>query len=300
MNIFWKRYNEEMEGLTSDAILHTYKFTNVYRVLDRVSQYLIREVIYNRENNFNDRDTLFRILLFKVFNNINTWEFLEKNIGPISIFNFNVSKISVLLSKRITTTPIFNAAYLMNGSHQKYNHLASKHEKWLRMMEDEILNEERLERIKQSTSLEEVYNILQECTFIGPFLAYQYAVDFNYSTAIDFDENSFVKAGIGAIRGIRKCFSDSEKYSFEDCIRYTQENFDMLQEKYGFQKFQNLFGRDPKLIDLQNCFCETDKYLRVKMPELDNKNKRIKQKWSGAKEKIEFFFPPKWEVQQSS
>ena len=41
---------------------------------------------------------------------------------------------------------------------------------------------------------------------------------FNYSSVINFDENSFVKAGIGAIRGIKKCFSDIGQYTFEDCI----------------------------------------------------------------------------------
>ena len=39
--------------------------------------------------------------------------------------------------------------------------------------------------------------------FIGDFLAYQYTIDFNYSPYLNFSENSFVKAGIGAIRGIK-------------------------------------------------------------------------------------------------
>ncbi len=51
--------------------------------------------------------------------------------------------------------------------------------------------------------MEAVYNILRGCSFIGDFLAYQYTIDFNYSPYLNFSENSFVKAGIGAIRGIK-------------------------------------------------------------------------------------------------
>src|SRR5450759_723176 len=51
---------------TADPILSRHKFTNVYRAADRVSQYLIRDVIYAGPQ---DADELvFRILLFKVFN----------------------------------------------------------------------------------------------------------------------------------------------------------------------------------------------------------------------------------------
>lgn len=86
----------------------------------------------------------------------------------------------------------------------------------------------------------------------------------------------FVVAGIGAIRGIDKCFI-SHGHSYEDAIRYTKEHFTELQKKYGYIEFRPLKGHEPTLLDLQNCFCETDKFLRAKMPELLVGNKRIKQ-----------------------
>lgn len=296
MNIFWKRYNGERNSLTDDAILSRYKFTNVYRILDRVSQYLVKEVIYNSDRNYNEVDTLFRILLFKVFNKIDTWVYLQNEIGSIRVDTFNVNKISALLSERIQDTPVFNAAYIMNGSHQKYNQLNSKHQKWLQMIEQEMLKEKRIEKIVKARSLEEVYNILRDCSFIGSFLAYQYSIDFNYSPVINFDENSFVKAGIGAIRGIKKCFRLNKMYSFEDYIRYTHDHLLSFREKYGYTSFKNLFNREPTLIDIQNCFCETDKYLRAKMPEFEVGNTRIKQKFLEPKDLDHFYFPRKWHL----
>src|SRR4028119_138312 len=294
MNIFWRRYEGSENNLTDDSILAKYKFTNVYRAQDRVSQYLIRNVISEKEKGFSDVDNLLRIIVFKIFNNINTWEYLERRLGEISIETFDVDLITALLDEKIKRVAIFSTAYMMTGSHAKYNMYARKHEKWLRMVEKELLLGKGFGRIVEAKSLEEVYNILLQCSFIGEFLAFQYGIDFNYSSVINFSENSFVKAGIGAIRGIKKCFSDIGQYTFEDCIKYTQDNFDDYQQRYGYTDFKNLFGRQPQLIDLQNCFCETDKYLRVKMPELLVGNVRIKQKFDKPKENIKFLFPEKW------
>jgi hypothetical protein len=236
--------------------------------------------------------------VFKIFNNINTWEYLESRVGDISIKTFDVDLITSLLDERIEQVAIFSPAYMMTGSHARYNMYARKHEKWLRMVEKELLLGKGFERIVEAKSLEEVYNVLLQCSFIGEFLAFQYAIDFNYSSVINFSENSFVKAGIGAIRGIKKCFSDIGQYTMEDCIKYTQDNFENYQQRYGFTDFKSLFGRQPQLIDLQNCFCETDKYLRVKMPELLVGNVRIKQKFDRPKQNIQFLFPEKWGINQ--
>jgi hypothetical protein len=297
MSIFWKRYEGQSSPFTEDVILAKHKFTNVYRAQDRVSQYLIREVIY-RENDYNELDHLLRILVFKVFNNIDTWIFLEDNLGKLTTQNFNVSKISTLLTERIKVKAIFSPAYMMTGSHEKYKAYISKAEKWLRMIEQEMIKQRKFEEILKAKSLEEVYNILLLSSFIGPFLAYQYAIDFNYSPVVNFDENSFVKAGIGAIRGVKKCFILSKNNSIEDCIRFTQENLSTYQSRYGHTGFLPLFDRMPTLIDLQNCFCETDKYLRVKLPHLDLGNVRIKQKFIGPKASFDYFFPPKWNINQ--
>lgn len=296
MNIFWNKYDSNKQPWTNDLILKENKFTNVYRASDRISQYLIKNVIYDRLEGFDERDILFRILIFKIFNKIETWEYLESKIGSISIKNFDLPKVNSLLSERMSQTPIYNNAYMMTGTHSKYNHLTFKHEKWLQMVQDEIIKGKTLEKIVTAKSLEKVYQLLRERSFIGDFLAYQYTIDLNYSPVIDFSEDTFVKAGIGSIRGIKKCFYPLGKSSFEDAIRYTHDNFEKYQQKYGFTEFKNLFGRQPTLIDIQNCFCETDKYLRAEMPELQVDNKRIKQKYKTGKPTFNLFFPPKWGI----
>lgn len=295
MNIFWNKCNNTYPW-TADQILKVHKFTNVYRAMDRVSQYLIRNIIYS-ENSFSDEDLLLRIIVFKVFNKPATWEYIEDRVGEITVKNFDLNRINAALLELKQIRPIFNNAYMMTGTHSLYNHLTFKHEKWLEMIKNELIGKSVFTKIKNSNSLFEVYRLLRSCSFIGDFLAYQYAVDMNYSSVIDFSENSFVKAGIGAIRGIKKCFKPlSRKYSYEDTIKFTQDNFDKYQNKFGYTDFKPLFGRMPTLIDLQNCFCEVDKYLRVKVPELQVDNRRIKQKYKQSPNSLDLFFPPKWNI----
>ncbi|MBO7551081.1 MAG: hypothetical protein J6T62_06120 [Fibrobacter sp.] len=295
MNVFWHKLNGE-SNLTEDPILKKYKFTNVYRACDRTSQYLIKNVIYKDISAYSAEDVLLRILIFKIFNKIETWDYLSKALPePITIKSFDPHFISQILSKRQKNYPIFNNAYMMTGSHQLYNYLSSKHEKWLTMVKKEFIDTSTFSRILEISSLGKLFNLLRAKSFLGDFLAYQYSIDFNYSPFINFSENSFVKAGIGAIRGIKKCFK-SNGNNFEDAIIYVHENFDDLQKKYGYTEFKPIPGHLPTLIDLQNCFCETDKYLREKKPELVVDNVRIKQKYTPQKKSLCLFFPPKWNV----
>lgn len=132
---------------------------------------------------------------------------------------------------------------------------------------------------------------------IGTFLAYQYAIDINYSELVNFNEMEFVIAGPGAKAGIRKCFSNSEEYSQEYIIRYMCEYQKEEFRRLGLN-FVTLWGRELQLIDCQNIFCETDKYSRVKYPDiLDCSGRtRIKQKYRMKEDKIEYFYPPKWGI----
>lgn len=299
MNIFWRKcINSTVDHLTDDSILKKYKFTNVYRACDRVSQYLIRHIIYEDIEDYTPEDTIFRILLFKIFNKIDTWQYLESHFGDIRLSEFDIKEVCRLLSLRKESIAIFNNAYMMTGSDAKYDYLKYKHEKWLTMLIGEFVEGGVLEEVLHADSLNDIFNKLEKCTFIGPFLAYQYAIDFNYSPYVNFDENSFVKAGIGAIRGIKKCFVQHGN-SYEDAIMYVNDHFDDLQQQFGYTSFRPLPGRKLHLIDLQNCFCETDKYLRAKMPELKVDNIRIKQKYKPSSEGLDFFFPPKWGVTEN-
>lgn len=91
MDIFLRKC-EGKKILTKDPILREYKFTNIYRACDRVTQYLISSVIYKDIDKFSPEDVILRVLIFKIFNKIETWEYLQREYGDIMLNNFDVKK----------------------------------------------------------------------------------------------------------------------------------------------------------------------------------------------------------------
>lgn len=293
--IFFKKLNNSIFPWTNDSVLNQFKFTNVYRATDRVSQYLIKNVIYTGEQD--PVEVLFRILLFKLFNKIETWEILEKQAGTISYKNYDYDLFNRILSDaKNKGVSIYSGAYIMASASSAYGY-SLKHQNHLKLIE-EIINSGLAQRIDKLKNLESLFNHLLKYPSIGPFLAYQYAIDINYSNIVNFSEMEFVKAGPGAKDGIRKCFSDPGDYSEEDIIKLMAERQWEEFERLNLP-FKTLWGRDLQLIDCQNLFCEVDKYLRVVHPEaksLSNR-KRIKQKYKlSSLGKIQYVFPKKWNL----
>lgn len=297
--VFFNRLEGKESLWTNDPIIQKYKFTNVYRASDRVSQYLIRNVIYS-DNNFSPEDICFRILLFKLFNKIDTWECLERQLGEILYSSYNYEEYDRLLLKMLEEKEkIYSAAYIMPSGNKSFGY-AKKHQNNLKLLEF-IMKSNITAKISKSKSLKELYEILISYPTIGPFLAFQYCIDINYSELCDFSEMSFVVAGPGAKNGICKCFDDLKRYSYEDIIKYVTENQEKEFESRGL-RFRTLFGRRMQLIDCQNLFCETDKYSRVAYPKITGLNSRVKiqQRYKHNNlEPIEYFYPPKWMINEN-
>ncbi|MFN3405353.1 MAG: nucleotide kinase domain-containing protein [Cytophagaceae bacterium] len=294
-NIFLKRLNGENYPWSNDPIFNQYKFTNSYRATDRVSQYLIRNVIYKGSQNPNE--IFFRLILFKIFNRISTWEYLIKEFGQITFKDYSFKKYDKLLTElMLHNIPIYSAAYIMASGRSAFGR-ERKHQNHLKLIE-KMINENVPYKLQQSKTMSNAYNILLSCPIIGEFLAYQYVTDINYSNLTDFSEMEFVKAGPGAKDGIAKCFKDFGDYNFEDIIRMMADSQEYEFERLGLE-FSTLWGRNLQLIDCQNIFCEVDKYSRVAHPEINgySHRTRIKQKFLLQKnDPIDYIFPPKWNI----
>ena len=141
------------------------------------------------------------------------------------------------------------------------------------------------------------FELLRSYPLIGDFLAYQLVTDLNYSELTDFSEMEFTMPGPGARDGIRKCFESLGGLSEVDIIRLMA---DRQEHEFGRLRieFPSLWGRRLQLIDVQNLFCEVDKYARVKHPDIAgiSGRTRIKQRFKGSIERIEYFYPPKWNL----
>lgn len=298
MDIFWARIADEAP-YTSDPIFNTYKFTNVYRVTDRVSQYLIRHVQYNQ--NWNEEDLIFRTLFFKNFNLPSTWEGVKEYLGTEpTLANFNFDTYCKALDYVAASYPVvYNNAYMMTG--HKIRGYSVKHYNHMGLFED-LITRRFFQHVVKVKSMGELFATLVTQPYIGPFLGYQYATDLNYTPLFQFDENSFCVAGLGSKRGIEKLLFGKSPKSCEVIIKFYVDYQDKLLEAHKLHTgFVNLFGRPLQMIDMQNCFCEVDKYLRVFRPDLKSVNSflqrtKIKNKFKKSKHPYTLFFPPWWNL----
>lgn len=293
--MYYRRLDGSPAPWTDDRILQTYRFTNVYRVADRVSQYLIRDIQYREDRSQAPDEVFFRTLLFKLFNKIDTWKTLEATLGPITWQSVEIEKLDRALHRLIDDGQrIYSAAYIMPSP--KFGE-RRKHSNHLRLVQ--LMMEDGLPaQVCAAPNLQAVYKLLLGYPGIGKFLAFQFAIDLNYSSMIDFAESEFVVAGPGALDGISKCFPAASPAQAEQLIMTTAER---QEEEFAARgvAFPGLFGRPLQPIDCQNLFCEISKYSRVAHPHIKGiaNRQRIKQTYRRTTKRIDApLFPPKWHL----
>lgn len=303
---FWTMlYNREMLAQrrragrrppwTEDAILAEHRFTNVYRAADRVSQYLIQRVLY--EGDQSPDEVVFRSLLFRIFNQIETWEILCATLGEApSRATWSAARYGdILTSAAAAGAKLWNNAYMITPPPSTYG--AAKHVGWLNIL-DAMLTDDVPDYVARATSLAQIYRKLLEYQTVGTFFAMQWTIDLNYSAVVNHSENSFIVAGGGAVRGGRKLAPHAP--STETLIAVLVARQELAFRELGLE-FPWLGGsRRLHLIDVQSGLCEFDKWCRVAHPELGSGKlyARIKQKYelAGYAERPlpPLWFPPKW------
>jgi hypothetical protein len=292
---FFRRLEGE-PPYTDDPILSEHRFTNAYRASDRVSQYLLRKVIYRGDQA--SEEVFFRTLLFRVFNKVETWTLLEAKVGPVVWADFSFQRYDdVLTAAMARGERIYSAAYIMPSRSGALNS-PRKHRNHLDLLAL-MMREGLPQRLSEAPTAAAAFALLRECPMIGDFLGYQFLTDLNYGPLLSFSEMDFVIPGPGAVSGLRKCFAETGGLSEADLIRLVTDAQETEFTRRGLA-FSSLWGRTLQLIDCQNLFCEVDKYARVAHPEFTapNGRSRIKQSYRPSPDPLRVWYPPKWDINE--
>lgn len=291
--VFFRRLRGDVP-VTQDAVLLQHRFTNAYRASDRVSQYLIQRVVYvgSQANN----EVFFRTLIFRIFNKVETWERLTAKLGTLSWRAFSFDAYDQVLSDALAAGErIYSAAYIMPSRSGALDS-PRKHRNHLNMLVG-MMKDALPDRMARARTAADAFLLLRACPMIGDFLGYQFLTDLNYGPLLSFSEMDFVIPGPGARGGLKKCFSETGGLSEADLIRLVTES-----QEHEFAKreiaFEGLWGRPLQLIDVQNLFCEVDKYARVAHPEFtpEGGRSRIKQSYRPSRMPLRVWYPPKWGI----
>ncbi len=292
--MFTCRVEGEAGPWTDDPILREFKFCNVFRAADRVSQYMIRDVCYHDEPCAAE-DRLFQITAFRTFSKTATWRTVREVLGRYPVLEdlADGSFTTALDQARTRNGGLYTGAFILCAT-SAYGQ-PDKHRNHVELFRHMFLLDQLGAKLLAAGSLREVYDLLHGYPLMGDFMSYQTSIDLNYSGLIGFSENDFTQAGPGALRGIRKCFEDPGDYTPAEIVLWMTER---QEEEFArlCLPFGGLWGRPLHAIDCQGLFCETDKYCREAAPELASARKRIKARFTPTPEPVRLFFPPKWGI----
>lgn len=292
--IFERRLAGRAAPWTDDPILQKYKFCNVFRATDRVSQYMIRDVCYHDEP-CTSADRLFQIVAFRLFSKIETWDAVRQFLGRSPTID---DLVDGLLTRALEYADaqnggLYTSAFILcatNAYGQPRKYLTH-----VELLRDMFVNHQLAEQLLAAPSLRTIYDLLHSFPLMGDFMAYQTAIDLNYSDLINFSENEFTQPGPGALRGIKKVFESLGGYTPAEAVIWMVDHQDAEFARLGLPP-ATLYGRPMQAIDCQNVFCETDKYCREAAPELASARSRIKTTYTTPKPMDKLFLPPKWNL----
>ena len=112
-------------------------------------------------------------------------EGLTSKLGPLAWKTFDFERYAEVLDARNANgQPNYTAAYMIASRIGNFRD-PRKHRNHLRLLEW-MMRERLPSRIERARSLCEVYEILRAVPSLGDFLAFQFAIDLNYSEMIDF------------------------------------------------------------------------------------------------------------------
>lgn len=259
---------------TSDDILKTYSFTNVRRIQDTVTKFVLNQICFNSELNL--REKIINIILFRIFNEPTSYKLLKLPIKQNLIQNQNFYDFLNYHTQNITSnTILYRTAYMHSGVCKSYDQISQSISSNLRpfYMIWKAYKQNKIENIEQfilKNEKNKVYNQILSIKGIGDFLAYQIYIDLTYCPQTKLTENDFVYLGQGALSGINIVCPNiprSKRYMF---VYYIQDNIEKFLKKYYNIDLKHLMWDLPEeqrflsLSNIQNCFCEFSKYFRFK------------------------------------
>jgi hypothetical protein len=243
-------------------------------------------------------DQLFRIVAFRTFSQPKTWDSVTEKLGRAPTLDDLACGAfeEALDTVKKERGGLYTGAFILCAT--KAFGFDEKHRNHVALFKQMFLERGAADHIQGAKSLEQVVRFLETFPLTGPFMSYQIAIDLNYSNLIDFDENDYTQAGPGALRGLKKAFIDLGEYSPSDAIKWMVDRQEYEFHRLGLS-FGGLWGRPLHAIDCQGLFCELDKYCREAAPELVSARTRIKARFTPSEEPLQFFFPPKWGINET-
>jgi len=247
---------------TDDPTLRDHRFCNVYRMDDKVSQWLL-DHWYHPHSNASDRTLLIAATLARDIN----WPDTLSEIGFPS--RWSAPGVRAALAKRSKRgDKIFTGAYIINGAQG-----GPKYEQVVATVHEVAVQADRL--LLNCGTMQELHKRLMGVQGIGSFIAGQIVADLRHTRVLEgaSDALTWAPRGPGSSRGMNRLLGRDLHAHWRD-VDFVQALNTLYRKVLGNNHARAVFeDRGCELMDLQNCLCEFDKYVRVQRGEGRAKNK---------------------------
>jgi hypothetical protein len=258
--IFLRRKRGDPYPWTKDEHLQMYKFTNVFRELDKTTIDLHSRMDGLTKLPLHDR--MYRIILFRSFNWTDTY---DRIVAANAVDNFT-RMISTLRKMRREELKIFTGAYIVTSQGIS----RPKHD----MMTDALreIYKGRLDLWKTISAvgtMEFATKMISQQPMFGPFTGYEVACDLRWQRGMlddASDVDSWANPGPGAVRGISRLVSGSPRPRVfsrrEDYVRVMQDL--LLASRDTLPGLGTESGMKIEMREIEHSLCEFDKYMRAR------------------------------------
>lgn len=260
--IYERRRSGQPWPWTADRILQQYKFTNVYRELDRTTVWMRDNVTRPIQRTYHGKPTLNEILLLNcaVFRMFGSMEFATAYGKVLPTWNTAVARhLEIMAKDRIGRgEKVFTGAYIVTN-------MGLTDPKWevvcRRFIQPIWDNRKTILEIASLTNrLQAVHQQLGQYQGWGGggFMAYEVVSDLRHTPVLSsaVDVLTWANPGPGALRGLQRTFGQSAKRS--DAQRLMQHLMERAPERFPLRL---------EMREIEHSLCEFDKYCRVKYGE---------------------------------
>lgn len=262
-DIFKRRYIDKQEDpWTHDQILRDYKFTNVYRELDRGTIYYLENILpaieslYTLEENW--ERLAFDTFVYRHFNHIPTWEAI---VDLLHAGKWREMEVTLQGLPQVYTNAHNVTGFQWAGSVQKtVNSMYLIQEMWAARIGDiaSAIYQKRDDMGKTWDYL------TKHVAGLGGFTAYEVVVDFSYSVLTGYNDDAWVNPGPGCRRGLNRIYPGLGN-NLDECRRKIQHLRDYQDDYFAeynlkFYRWQN---KPLTLRNIEHSLCEFSKYMKA-------------------------------------
>lgn len=245
---------------TDDEIIAGRKFTNVFRVLDAMSQWPLAN-LYDAE--LEPIDLLTRILVWRWTNHVPPMEYYRDQLGNYPLMDDVLSGeyARVLTEFKNTGGSLWCHVYRfgMTPGLTKIEWTESVLRDWIAPDGRHSLFDRWM---ATDGDIAERVRLLSLIPNVSDFISMQVSTDAGYTDQFASDENTFIVAGPGCRAGAKWL---TRRVVAEDVIDWAHA---VLAEQTDVRLRSGKLVREPSLMDTQNTLCEFDKYMRAAMGSL--------------------------------